>query len=71
MWNHRVVKFKAHAEFLEDYYAICEVFYDSTGNPNAHTSDGVRVGGASISELRETLKRMLDCLDKPILEEMK
>ena len=68
-WNHRVVRF-SQAEFdLPDWFAICEVFYDND-EPIAHTSEGVSVDGESIEELRATLQRMLDCLDKPILSEI-
>ena len=65
-WNHRVVKFSED----EDYFAICEMYYDEDGNPWAHTEDGVRVSGNSVEELRETLQRMLDCLDKPVLDNL-
>jgi hypothetical protein len=65
-WNHRVVKFKNDEG---DWYAICEVYYED-GKVYAHTSEGVGVSGESIEELRETLRRMLDCLDKEVLDEI-
>lgn len=63
-WNHRVVKWKD-----EQWFAICEVFYNKGGEVIAHT-DAIDVSGESIEELRETLKRMLECLDKPAIDDM-
>jgi hypothetical protein len=53
-----------------DWLEICEMFYDDD-EPVAHTASGISVCGESVEELRATLQRMLDCLDKPILDEMK
>ena len=64
-WNHRVVRFD------HDWLSICEVYYDKDGQIQGHTVDGVRVGSESIDGLREVLQKMLDSLDKPILDEMK
>jgi hypothetical protein len=49
----------------EPWYEICEVFYEE-GEPWLRT-DGISVSGNNIDELRETLERMLKCLDNPIL----
>ena len=68
-WNHRVVRFKAPDEIFTDYLEICEVYYEDDVVV-AHTEKGVSVGGNNIEEIRQTLLRMLDCLDKPVLEEM-
>ena len=68
-WNHRVVAFDQSEHNLPTWLAICEVYYDA-GVPIAHTK-GVEVSGESIEELRTTLERMLACLDKPVIEEMK
>lgn len=65
-WNHRVVRFVED----ETYFGICEVFYED-GKVMAHTENPVALCGESVEELRETLQHMLDCLDKPILDEMK
>jgi hypothetical protein len=64
-WNHRVVRFKGD----EDWYEICEVYYEEDGSVFAHTAKGVSVCGENIAELRETLERMLRCLDQDILDE--
>jgi hypothetical protein len=62
-WNHRIVRTE------DEYLGICEVFYED-GKVLAHT-DPLPITGEDIEELRETLQHMLDCLDKPILDEMK
>jgi hypothetical protein len=69
-WNHRVIK-SSHLEAGEmiDYYAIHEVFYNDDGTIYSYTQNPVDVGGDNINELRETLERMLRCLDNPILEQ--
>jgi hypothetical protein len=69
-WNHRIVKFKSSSPDELDYFAICEVYYNTQGKPNAHTAEGVRVGGESIEELKLTLERMLACLELPIIDSM-
>ena len=70
-WNHRVVAFDQSEHNLPTWLAICEVYYDEEGTPHSHTAGGVSVDGESIEELRTTLERMLACLDKPVIEEMK
>jgi len=67
-WNHRVVKF---TEDSDDWYAVCEVYYNEDGTIYAHTQDGIRVSGESVEDLKETLERMLRCLDQGIVEAMK
>ena len=64
-WNHRVVKFD------NGYYGICEVYYNEDGKPYLHTEDAVGIvwGEGENEDPRQTLKRMKDCLDKPILTE--
>jgi hypothetical protein len=65
-WNNRVVRFKKDDD---DWLEICEVFYHD-GNPIGHTGEGVTVCGENVQALRVTLERMLECLNKPILDEM-
>ena len=64
-WNHRVVNRSTEDE---TWYTIEEVYYDDDDTIRGHT-DGLRVGGESIEELRETLERMLRCLEQPIIKE--
>jgi len=66
-WNYRVVKFDQTDYDLPPWYSICEVFYED-GEVISHTAEGVDVCGESIEELRTQLKRLLECLDKPIIE---
>lgn len=69
-WNHRVVRFTAPDEIFNPYLMICEVFYED-GEIMGHTEKGTSVGGYTVDELRQTLQLMLECLDKPIIEDMK
>jgi hypothetical protein len=68
-WNHRVVRHSQAQYNLPDWLEICEVYY--AGDEVMGHTKGVAVGGESIEELRKTLERMLACLDKPIVKEMK
>lgn len=67
-WNYRVVKFEQEND--EPWLEICEVYYNTHGKPNAHTK-GVSVGSETIEGLKWILEKMLESLDKPIIEEMK
>lgn len=66
-WNHRVI---ARTDGDEVLYGIHEVHYisDDSDEDVMWTENPVRVVGSSVEGLRETLQRMLDCLDKPILD---
>jgi len=65
-WNHRVVKTK---DGVDDWYVIHEVFYDKDGNVDGMTKQPVSVGGNTIEELKWTLTKMLESLDKDIIDE--
>ena len=62
-WGYRVV------EFEDNWLEIAEVYYEDE-EVVGHTASGVSVRGESIEELRQVLKHMLDCLDKPIVKGM-
>ena len=62
-WNHRVLAFNYPKEII---FQICEVYYDKDGNPNGYTEKGDVVGN-SWSDLEWVLKKMRECLEKPIL----
>lgn len=68
IWNHRVFSQPDGDE--GHYLTIREAYYakKSDAVPNMWTSDGVRVGGSDLKEVRSTLERMLKCLSLPILE---
>ena len=63
-WNHRVMRHKSEGE--GHYYAIHEVFYSTDGT--GWTREGIAPLGLTKKELKKTLKRMLDSLDKPVLD---
>jgi hypothetical protein len=73
-WNHRVLKTVTSHETC---YCIVEAYYDEDGNLNGHTGEmPVSVSYSlkdneektPIEDLRDTLEKMLRCLDKPIIE---
>jgi hypothetical protein len=65
-WDHRVVRKIHHGE---QSLGIHEVFYDEDAG-TSWTEDPVEVVGDSIEDLRETLERMLSCLEQPIIEDI-
>ena len=56
-----------HTHKSEDYYQIHSVYYKD-GKVNGYSKEGSNVGGDTIEEVKEDLKRMLDSLDKEVLE---
>jgi len=66
-WNHRVVKTK---DGIDDWYAIHEVFYDEDGKVDGMTKEPISVGGNSLEDLRWALTKMLESLDKDIIDEI-
>ena len=51
----------------ESWVEICEVFYDKNHEPYMYTARGVGVVGETPEEIKDTLYKMLDCLNKPVL----
>jgi hypothetical protein len=66
--NHRVIR--KTDELCEYWYAVYEVFYDHNGEINGWTKEPVSFGGSDISYIEYTLKHMIKCLNKPVLEEV-
>ena len=64
-WNHRVMKSK---DGDDDYYQIHEVYYDKEGKVDGYTARGTSPCGNSLQELKEDLERMLNCLNKEVLD---
>jgi len=65
-WNHRVVK--SQDEDGTEYLTIQEVYYDDD-KPQMHTLE-LGVEGETIDDLKDTLQRMLKCVDQPIMDEI-
>jgi len=63
MWNYRVIKF---VEDKEEWFEISEVYYNAFGKPEAYCR--ATVGEGDMDALKETLNRMMDCENKPILK---
>jgi hypothetical protein len=67
--NYRVVKRIWNHPYLhepKELFEICEVSYDEHGIPE-YLSDSL-ITEESIDDLRETLQRMLESLDKPVID---
>lgn len=67
-WNHRLIKRKDPNGEEPDYYSIHEVYYNDDGNITGCTMNGVAASGESADEVKKSLNRMIECLDKPILD---
>jgi hypothetical protein len=51
------------------YYAIHEVYYDEDGKVNGWTEEPIRILAESLEDLKFTLERLVECFDKPVLDE--
>ena len=70
VWDYRVVR-KESADGSDEWYSIQEVYYnDETEKPMAHSID-LQIEGDTIAGMRTQLERMLECLDKPVVDEVK
>ena len=67
-WDYRVVR--KTTEDGDEGFGVQEVYYDDVGKPYAHTTD-LEITGATIAGMRKTLQRMLWCLDKEVVDEIK
>lgn len=65
-WNHRIL---AHKEPGGDiFFLIHEVYYNETGIPETYTVKGAKIGGYDMNGIKWSLKKMEECLKKPILD---
>jgi hypothetical protein len=68
-WHHRVIK---HTSGIgETYYGVHEVYHGlDKDHPDAlaWTDEPVRVMGDTIDDLRWTLTKMLEALDRPVID---
>ena len=62
-WNHRILATEHNGEL---YLQIHEVYYEGD-KPISHTKDPKSVTGESVYEVKWTLDKMEECLEKPIL----
>jgi hypothetical protein len=75
-WNYRVVlhTYQNGLGEIEELLEIHEAHYEGPDgepdptHPHAITTDGATVRGETIEELRASLHRMLECLEKPIID---
>lgn len=69
-WNFRVFRrtLKNFDDTTSDWFSIHETYYDENGKPNGWTVDAIDLQGEGIEELKWTLQKMLECLEKPVLE---
>ena len=71
-WNYRIIKRKTEAfedVDAQDYYSIEEVFYDTDGKPEMHTSD-IGVGAPSLEELKELVDRLNTAIENDVIDEI-
>jgi hypothetical protein len=67
-WNYRVCVTKHDTYPDERYYSIQEVYYDKDGKPTGFCDADVR-NWESLDDLRGTLTKMLEALDRPLITE--
>ena len=66
-WNYRVVNLKT-MNGGENWYAVCEVFYDEeTKKPEGYTT--FQLGGETVNELEDVLQMIDKAFLLPVLEE--
>lgn len=63
MWNYRVIKVKDEDE---DFYEVCEVYYDPMGLPMGYCAASVI--SEKLSEVGEVLDMMREALSKPVID---
>ena len=68
-WDYRVVR--QTTEDGDEWLSVQEVYYDENNEkPMAHTTD-LEITGDTIAGMRTQLQRMLWCLDKEVVDEIK
>ena len=69
-WNYRIIKrtVEIPPDYIEDHYAIYEVYYNSEGNIIAWTENPMYPYGLSADELYKDLQSMSEAYNKPILD---
>lgn len=69
-WNHRIIRHIEQRTHMDDgiYYAIHEVYYDEDGKVNGWTEEPIRIMEESLDDLKVTLQRLIESLDKPVID---
>lgn len=68
-WNYRVVRRPSSFEGGETFLAIHEAYYPKNSDKSdSITEEAARVLGDDLEGLRRTLQKMLEALEKPILD---
>lgn len=65
-WNYRVLKKKLSED--EDTFDVCEVYYDEHDKATSWAWGKNVLSGESLEELQETLVRIQEAIQKPVLE---
>lgn len=66
-WNYRVVRYDDKDG--ERRFAIREAYYGGPGDiPDMITAEDMPPGGEDVQELEADLRRMLDALQKPVID---
>jgi hypothetical protein len=69
-WNYRVTTRLYNHKYLhepETLYEIREVYYDENGDI-VNFAEQPDIIGHSLQEVKDTLRRMVECCKKPIIE---
>lgn len=69
-WNYRITTRLHTHPYLhepETLYEIREVYYDEDGGIIS-MSENSDIIGHSLQEVKDTLRRMIECCDKPIID---
>lgn len=71
-WNYRVLKITEDPDYLDldepiVVYGIHEVYYDEN-NDIVSMSENPMVLSDNIEELKETLVKMINCCEKPVID---
>jgi hypothetical protein len=56
-------------QFPQDelHFRIHEVHYDDDGKPKSYTTEAVCVAGENFEDMKWSIEKMLEALDKPVL----
>jgi len=65
-WNYRVLK---SVDDDDDWFQLHEIYYNKDNKVNGWVKAGATVHGNSIDDLRDTLNKMLEALDKEALHQ--